>query len=216
MAKVKGAVRDSGGVKAAAVWAKVRRAASCWGCGGRRQLAARGRLPHLMVSQHIAHSAQAQHTAQTQQTQHTAHRSQFNTHNTIHTTTKTRNTHQIYVAAMGVAAEQAAEVALLNTALAAARTPLLDYLPSLWTATRAGRDAFDAQQMVNATCVCGAGAAAALEGTAGFVSEAAHQAGGNCTGACPLRLAAAWAAAALAVQRGCALLLCRFVGRAAV
>ncbi len=91
---------------------------------------------------------------------------------------------QIFIAATAVEAEQAFELGLLNKALAAARTPLLDYLPTLWAATGAGaRDAFDAQQMRNATCLCGAGAAAALEGTVGFVSEAAHQAGPVCSGA---------------------------------
>lgn len=85
---------------------------------------------------------------------------------------------------MGVEAEQAQELALLALAQGAAATPFLDYLPALWAANgAAARDVFDAQQMRNATCVCGAGATAALEGTAGFVSEADHQAGSNCTGA---------------------------------
>lgn len=91
---------------------------------------------------------------------------------------------KVYVAAAAVWAEQSQELALLNLALNATRTPFLDYLPTMWAASRAsaGRDAFDAQQMRNATCVCGAGAAAALEGTAGFEGEASWQAGGNCTG----------------------------------
>jgi hypothetical protein len=94
---------------------------------------------------------------------------------------------KVYVAAAAVAAEQAQELSLLRLAIAAGRTPLLDYLPTLWNVTRASaRDAFDAQQMRNATCVCGAGATAALAGTAGFADEASHQAGANCTGVAQL------------------------------
>ncbi|KIZ05279.1 hypothetical protein MNEG_2684 [Monoraphidium neglectum] len=90
---------------------------------------------------------------------------------------------KVYVAEAAVAAEQAFEQSLLQKALDAARTPFLSYLPTLWTVTRAtARDAFDAQQMHDATCVCGAGATAALQGTAGFVDEATWQAGTNCTG----------------------------------
>ncbi|GBF96992.1 polycystin cation channel family [Raphidocelis subcapitata] len=88
---------------------------------------------------------------------------------------------KIYIAATAVAAEQAFELSLLNTALDAARTPLLDYLPTLWNITRAGRDAFDAQQMREGTCLC-AGGAAPLAGTAGFVDEAAHRTGSACAG----------------------------------
>ena len=90
---------------------------------------------------------------------------------------------QVVIAATGVAAEQTFELSLLNKALEAAQTPFLDYLPALWRITgAASRDTFDAQQMRNATCVCGTGAAAALDGTAGFVSEASHQAGSVCAG----------------------------------
>ena len=94
---------------------------------------------------------------------------------------------KVYVAATAVAAEQAQELALLALALNATRTPLLDFLPAMWAAPTGpgrapARDAFDAAQMRNATCVCGAGAAAALEGTAGFSGEAAHQAGPACAG----------------------------------
>ncbi|KAI8467677.1 MAG: hypothetical protein J3K34DRAFT_480735 [Monoraphidium minutum] len=91
---------------------------------------------------------------------------------------------KVYVAATAVAAEQAQEVALLTQAAAAARTPLLEYLPTMWSLAggdAAGRDEFDAAQMRNASCLC-AGAAAALEGTAGFVDEATLRGGGNCTG----------------------------------
>lgn len=81
-----------------------------------------------------------------------------------------------------MAAEQAFELSLLNSALEAARTPLLDYLPPLWNVTGAGRDAFDAQQMRAGVCMC-AGVSAALEGTVGFVDEAAYRTGAACTGA---------------------------------
>ena len=91
---------------------------------------------------------------------------------------------QVYVAAAAVIAEQTFEQSLLAKAIAAARTPLLDYMPTMWTLTRQTlRDGFDAQQMRNATCLCAGAALAGLEGTAGFVSEADHQSGGNCTGA---------------------------------
>lgn len=90
---------------------------------------------------------------------------------------------QVYIAETGVAAEQQYEIGLLQTAVTAANTPLLDYLPTLWSITLAvGRDDFDAQQMRNATCLCGTGATSALDGTAGFVDEATFQSGSNCTG----------------------------------
>jgi hypothetical protein len=91
--------------------------------------------------------------------------------------------HQVYIAAVAVQAEQAFEQTLLQKALGAAQTPFLDYLPALWNETRAlGRDDFDAQQMRNATCMCGPGAASALAGTAGFADEAAWQSSVNCSG----------------------------------
>ena len=89
---------------------------------------------------------------------------------------------QVYIAAAAVTAEQEFELSLLANARTAASTPFLNYLPTLWDLTSAGRDAFDAQQMWNATCVCGANATAALQGTAGFVNETFWQAD-NCTGA---------------------------------
>lgn len=58
----------------------------------------------------------------------------------------------------------------------------MDYLPSLWAANGAARDAFDAAQMRNATCLCGANATAVLEGTARFMN-ASHYVANNCTGA---------------------------------
>jgi len=90
---------------------------------------------------------------------------------------------QVYIAASAVEAEQTFEQGLLADALTAARTPFLDYLPTLWSVTRAAsRDAFDAQQMRNATCLCGAGATSVLVGTTGYVDEASWQNAPNCTG----------------------------------
>jgi hypothetical protein len=69
----------------------------------------------------------------------------------------------------------------MQDAVTIASTPLLAHLPTLWDANgQAARDAFDQQQMVNATCAC-AGAADLLAGTAFY--DAATYAATNCSGA---------------------------------
>lgn len=88
---------------------------------------------------------------------------------------------QIYIAAAAVRAEQDFELSLLARAQAAASTPFMDFLPALWAANNVARDAFDAAQMRNATCLCGTNATAALDGTARF-TNATHYVANNCTG----------------------------------
>jgi hypothetical protein len=69
---------------------------------------------------------------------------------------------------------------LLNSALGLLESSLLDGLPAVWTATGQGsRDAFDAAQMRNATCLC-ANARALLAGTPLY--DAAGYVASNCTG----------------------------------
>lgn len=64
---------------------------------------------------------------------------------------------KVYIAAAAATAEQAFEVSLLDSALGLLQSSLLDALPAVWAATgQASRDAFDAQQMRNATCLCAA------------------------------------------------------------
>lgn len=90
--------------------------------------------------------------------------------------------YKAYVAAAAAAAEQAYERDLLATASRLLATPLLDALPAVWNASgQAWRDAFDAGQMRNATCLCGSNATALLAGTVGFADEAAYL-GANCSG----------------------------------
>lgn len=91
--------------------------------------------------------------------------------------------YKIYIAAAAAAAEQSFELSLLNTALSLLQTSLLDALPTVWTLSGQGatRDAFDAEQMRNATCLCGSSVRAPLTGTPHYSNEATFLSD-NCTG----------------------------------
>lgn len=115
-----------------------------------------------------------------------------------HTTTQTRGAvrdstklataafwYKVQIAAAAAAAEQAFEVSLLNQALGLLQTNLIDALPAVWAANGqwgASRDVFDAQQMRNATCLCGSAVRDVLAGTLGYSNSAAYLAT-NCSGA---------------------------------
>jgi hypothetical protein len=91
--------------------------------------------------------------------------------------------YKIYVAAAAAAAEQARELQLLNTALGFMNRSMIAALPAVWAETdvnQAYRDAFDAQQMLNASCLCPT-VTSLLTGTIGFTDSAAYIAG-SCSG----------------------------------
>jgi hypothetical protein len=89
--------------------------------------------------------------------------------------------YKVYIAAAAATAEQAFEVSLLNSALRLLDVSLLDALPGVWTASGQGsRDAFDAAQMRNATCLCGTAMESLLTGTPYYVNTT--YATNNCTG----------------------------------
>lgn len=88
--------------------------------------------------------------------------------------------YKTYIAAAAAKAEQTFEVSLLNSALGLLESSLLDALPAVWAATGQGsRDAFDAEQMRNAACLC-ANARGLLAGTPHY--DAAGYVASNCTG----------------------------------
>ncbi|WIA39913.1 hypothetical protein OEZ86_013355 [Tetradesmus obliquus] len=90
---------------------------------------------------------------------------------------------KVYVAAAAAAAEQARELQLLNTALGFMNRSMIDALPAVWAeadVNQAYRDAFDAQQMLNASCLC-SNVTSLLTGTIGFTDSAAYLAS-KCTG----------------------------------
>lgn len=92
--------------------------------------------------------------------------------------------YKVFAAAAAAAAEQRFEQGLLASALGLLTTPLIDALPALWAATGEAttRDvAFDASQMRNATCLCGANVTSLLTGTHLF-TDAASYAAANCSG----------------------------------
>lgn len=89
--------------------------------------------------------------------------------------------YKVYIAAAAASAEQAFEVSLLTSALRLLEVSLLDALPAVWAASgQASRDAFDAQQMRNATCLCGVTVESLLAGTPYYTGAAAYAT--NCTG----------------------------------
>eukprot|EP00883_Tetradesmus_obliquus_P001212 jgi/Sobl393_1/11292/SZX78320.1 len=90
---------------------------------------------------------------------------------------------KVYVAAAAAAAEQVRELQLLNTALGFMNRSMIDALPAVWAeadVNQAYRDAFDAQQMLNASCLC-SNVTSLLTGTIGFTDSAAYLAS-KCTG----------------------------------
>jgi hypothetical protein len=92
--------------------------------------------------------------------------------------------YKVYIAAAAAAAEQARELQLLNTALGFMNRSMIDALPAVWAETdvnQAYRDAFDVQQMFNASCLC-TNVTNLLTGTIGFTDSATYLAG-NCSGA---------------------------------
>lgn len=92
--------------------------------------------------------------------------------------------YKVYIAAAAATAEHAFEVNLLNQALRFLQTSLLDALPAVWAASGQGStyDAFNAAQMRNASCLCGASVRTPLLGTPFYVDEATYLASNNCTG----------------------------------
>lgn len=74
---------------------------------------------------------------------------------------------------------------LLQSAINITSTPLLNYMWVDWQALGAGKDAFDMQQLGNATCMCTNGTEA-LAATAGFTTSAAYLASSNCSGVAEL------------------------------
>jgi hypothetical protein len=89
--------------------------------------------------------------------------------------------YKVYIAAAAAAAEQVFELTLLNKALGLLKQNMVDSLPAVWNATnQAHRDAFDVQQMRNASCICTNGTLALL-GTFGF-TDAATYLSTNCSG----------------------------------
>lgn len=92
--------------------------------------------------------------------------------------------YKMYVAAAAAAAEQVAELQLINAALALLSSSMLSALPAVWAATGEAptRDvAFDVAQLRNATCLCGGNTTAVLAGTPFFVDAATYTAN-NCSG----------------------------------
>jgi hypothetical protein len=88
--------------------------------------------------------------------------------------------YKVYIAAAAATAEQAFEVSLLDSALGLLDSSLLDALPAVWSATgQTSKDAFDAEQMRNATCLCAA-AETLLVGTPRY--NPATYASANCSG----------------------------------
>lgn len=90
---------------------------------------------------------------------------------------------KVYVAAAAAAAEQARELQLLNTALGFMNRSMIDALPAVWAeadVNQAYRDAFDAQQMLNASCLC-PNMTSLLTGTIGYTDSATYLAS-KCTG----------------------------------
>lgn len=92
--------------------------------------------------------------------------------------------YKIYIAAAAASAEQAFEVSLLTSALRLLDVSLLDALPAVWTASgQTSRDAFDTQQMRNATCLCGTSVESLLAGTPYY--DNTTYAANNCTSKLP-------------------------------
>jgi hypothetical protein len=92
--------------------------------------------------------------------------------------------YKIYIAAVAAAAEQARELQLLNTALGFMNRSMIAALPAVWAESdvnQAYRDAFDAQQMLSASCLCPT-VTSLLAGTIDFTDSAAYLAG-SCSGA---------------------------------
>lgn len=92
--------------------------------------------------------------------------------------------YKAYVAAVAAGAEQAREIALLHSALALLNTTMLRALPAVWAdpdISQSWRDAFDAGQLINATCLCGSNVTGLLAGTLGYSTTAAYLAT-NCSG----------------------------------
>jgi len=89
--------------------------------------------------------------------------------------------YKVYIAAAAAAAEQSFELTLLNRALGLLKLNMIDSLPRVWNATnQAHRDAFDVQQMRNASCICTNGTLA-LVGTFGYTNAATYLST-NCSG----------------------------------
>jgi hypothetical protein len=91
---------------------------------------------------------------------------------------------KVYVAAAAAVAEQAKELQLLNTALGFMNRSMIDALPAVWAETdvnQAYRDAFDVQQIFNASCLC-SNVTSLLTGTIGFTDSTSYLAS-NCSGA---------------------------------
>ncbi len=74
---------------------------------------------------------------------------------------------------------------LLQSAINMTGTRLLDFMWTDWQALGAGRDAFDMQQLGNATCLCTNGTES-LTATTGFTTSAAYLASSNCSGVAEL------------------------------
>lgn len=97
--------------------------------------------------------------------------------------------YKVYAAAAAAAAEQRFEQGLLASALGLLTSSLIDALPAVWAATGEAntRDvAFGAEQMRNATCLCGANVTALLAGTPLFTDAASYYATVNCSGVAQL------------------------------
>lgn len=91
---------------------------------------------------------------------------------------------KVYIAAAGAAAEQAYELSLLNSALGLFNSSMIDALPAVWAdadVKQAYRDAFDAEQMRNASCLCDTNVTDVLAGTIGWTDRTTYLAN-NCTG----------------------------------
>jgi hypothetical protein len=101
--------------------------------------------------------------------------------------------YKLYIAATAAAAEQAFERSLLASALSLLDSSVPDALAAVWAATgeAAARDVpFEAAQMRNATCLCGAAALDVLAGTPWFANGS--YVATNCTGAQLQHALSAW------------------------